>query len=120
MEKTSHICPVKYSTFNWPSSNGLVAVNTDGSVSVQHGLRKSVKVFTHVLLKYVRTLWVVLWSAFELWIRIDVMPNMPVTGGSVSTGSASQAVRLACYNLDVVLHRFLSRWVPTLLRIASR
>ena len=94
------ICPVKYSTFNWPSSNGLVAVNTDGSVSVQHGFAEIGQgIHTRVAQVASYTLGCPLECIRIVDSCTDVMPNMPVTGGSVSTGSASQAVRLACLQL---------------------
>lgn len=94
------VAPVKYSTFNWPSSNGILSINTDGTVVIQHGMCEIGQgIHTRVAQVCAYSLGCPLSCVRIADTSTNIMPNLPVTGGSVSTGSASQAVRLACLEM---------------------
>ena len=102
--KRALVClPVKYGVGRFPSP-ALVNIESDGSVTVSHA-QCEVGQGIHTRVAQV--------AAFTLGCPLDlihiadtnteVTPNAQMTGGSMGTGQATEAVRLACLQLKLRL-----------------
>ncbi len=102
--KRAVVCtPVKYGVQRFPSV-ALVNVESDGSVTISHAqCEVGQGVHTRVAQVAAFTLGCPIDAVHVADTNTEVTPNAQMTGGSMGTGQATEAVRLACLELKMRL-----------------
>jgi xanthine dehydrogenase/oxidase len=102
--KRALVCmPVKYGVTRF-QSNALVNIESDGSVTVSHAQTEVGQgIHTRVAQVAAYTLGCPLDVIHVTDTNTEVTPNAQMTGGSMGTGQATEAVRVACLKLKLRL-----------------
>tara|TARA_B110000208_G_scaffold17848_2_gene21582 strand:+ start:14907 stop:15881 length:975 start_codon:yes stop_codon:yes gene_type:complete len=91
----------------WFTAQALINVESDGSVTVAHGQTEVGQgIHTRIAAVAAQTLGCSMDDIHVVDTNTEAVPNAQMTGGSVSTGSAAEAVRVACLKLKLRLAPF--------------